>query len=92
VTRPTLEIGDLNRTAGAVFVERNRQGNRCKHVRVFAGHCALSCGPHSAVLLLSACAADIVPPSRTTAAVIATVPRVRRCPGTLDRRLSLRVA
>jgi len=34
VTRPPLEIADLIRTAGAAFVERNRQWIRWQHVKV----------------------------------------------------------
>jgi Transposase zinc-binding domain len=34
VTPPALEIADLIRTAGAAFVERNRQWIRWKHVKV----------------------------------------------------------
>jgi hypothetical protein len=34
VTAPALEIADLIRTAGAAFVERNRQWIRWKHVKV----------------------------------------------------------
>jgi hypothetical protein len=33
VTPPALEIADLIRTAGAAFVERNRQWIRWKHVK-----------------------------------------------------------
>jgi hypothetical protein len=34
MTPPALEIADLIRTAGAAFVERNRQWIRWKHVKV----------------------------------------------------------
>jgi hypothetical protein len=34
VTRPALEIADLIRTAGAAFIERNRQWIRWRHVKV----------------------------------------------------------
>jgi len=34
VTPPALEIADLIRTAGAAFIERNRQWIRWKHVKV----------------------------------------------------------
>lgn len=34
MTPPALEIADLIGTAGAVFVERNRQWIRWKHVKV----------------------------------------------------------
>ena len=34
MTPPALEIADLIRTAGAAFVERNRQWIRWRHVKV----------------------------------------------------------
>ena len=34
MTPPALEIADLIRTAGAAFIERNRQWIRWKHVKV----------------------------------------------------------
>jgi len=59
VTPPALEIADLIRTAGAAFIERNRQWIRWKHVKVLlaivrcrtaalGGHLdeCMRCGPH----------------------------------------------
>jgi len=34
MSRPPLEVGDLIRSAGAAFIERNRQWIRWKHVKV----------------------------------------------------------
>jgi len=34
MSRPPLEVADLIRTAGAAFIERNRQWIRWKHVKV----------------------------------------------------------
>jgi hypothetical protein len=76
VTPPALEIADLIRTAGAAFVERNRQWIRRRHVKVLRalrGVVRL----RSAGISMTAPAAHIVPRSRITAAVIAIAQSVR---------------
>ena len=42
MSRPPLEVADLIRTAGAAFLERNRQWLSWKHSQSAAGHCAVS--------------------------------------------------
>jgi len=73
MSRPQLEVADIIRSAGVDFIARNRHGS--------AGPTLRSCWPSravapppSAAISISALAADIVPPSRTTAA------RNRHCP------------
>ena len=77
MTRPPLEIADLIRTAGAAFVERNRHMQVARGEKLSTTRGDPAFPGHSAVISMSACAVDIVPPSRTTAAVIAIVPSAR---------------
>ena len=80
MSRPPLEVADIIRAAGEAFIERNRHWLRWKRVKV----CGPSSGvvlPHSVAISTSAPAADIVPPSRITAAAIATARSVRSLHG-----------
>jgi hypothetical protein len=77
VTPPPLEIADLIRSEGAAFIERNRQWIGWKHVKVLLAIARCRTPPHLAVISMSAPAAGIVPPFRTTAAITATARRVR---------------
>jgi len=76
VTPPALEIADLIRTAGAAFVERNRQWIRWKHVKVLLAiaRCRTAAlGGHFDEC--TSCAHRA--PTRITAAVIAIAQSVR---------------
>src|ERR1700736_2661861 len=81
MSRPPLEVADLIRSAGAAFVERNRQWLSWKHVKVLLAieRCRTAAlGGH-----LDECTrcGHIVPPSPTTAAAIDTARSVRPRPG-----------
>ena len=76
MTRPPLEVADLVRAAGEHSSNETASGS--------VGSMSKCCGPlldvvplHSAVISMSAPAADIVPPSLITAAVIAIARSVR---------------
>jgi hypothetical protein len=73
--RPPLEVADLVRAAGDAFIERNRHWLHWKHIKVLLA--IRRCRTASAVISMSAPAADIVPPSRITAAAIAIGRSVR---------------
>ncbi len=87
MARPPLEVADLVRAAGDAFLERNRHWLRWKHIKVLLAIRRVV-PPPSAVISMSAPAADIVPPFRITAAAIAIARSVRRLLGTAG---SLRV-
>ena len=76
MSRPLLEVAYLVRAEGTAFLHRNRHW--------IAGRTAKYCLPLPAVappptvaISMSAPAADIVPPSRTTVAATGTAPSVR---------------
>ena len=78
MSRPPLEVADLIRSAGAAFIERNRQWLSWKHIKVLLAiaRCRTA---HSAVISISAPAAGIEP-SLTTPAATGTVRSVRPQP------------
>ena len=82
MARPPLEVADLIRAAGDCFPRTKsplaRVGSTSKCCGPFAGVVP----PHSAVISMSAPAADIVPPSPITAAAIAIARSVRPLRGT----------
>jgi len=76
MSRPPLEVADLIRSAGAAFIERNRQWLSWKHIKVLLAiaRCRTAAlGGHS----INAPAVGIVPPFPTTAAAIDTARSVR---------------
>ena len=73
MTSPALEIADLIRTAGAAFVERNRQWIRWKHVKVLLAVARCRVWPHSAGISMNAPAANRIPISYNSR-------RDRHCP------------
>jgi Transposase zinc-binding domain len=78
MSRPPLEVADLIRSAGAAFIERNRQWIGWKHVKVLLAiaRCRTAAlGGH--VDQCTRCGHRA-----TIAAAIATAPSVRRLPGT----------
>ncbi len=88
MARPPLEVADLIRAAGDAFIERNRHWLSWKHIKVLLAirRCRTAAlGGH----LMSDPVAGIVPPSRITAAAIATARSVRSLHGNAG---SLRVA
>src|SRR5882724_9115212 len=60
MSRPPLEVADLIRTAGAAFVERNRQWLSWKHIKVLLAIARCRVPPHLAVISINAPAAGIV--------------------------------
>jgi Putative transposase/Transposase zinc-binding domain len=79
MSRPPLEVADLIRSAGATFIERNRQWIRWKHVKVFlaiarcrtaalGGHVdqCTSCG-HRATISYNSCRNRHCPKCQTAA-------------------------
>jgi Putative transposase/Transposase zinc-binding domain len=79
MSRPPLEVADLIRSAGAAFIERNRQWIRWKHVKVFlaiarcrtaalGGHVdqCTSCG-HRATISYNSCRNRHCPKCQTAA-------------------------
>jgi hypothetical protein len=72
MSRPPLEVADLIRSAGAAFIERNRQWIGWRHVKVLLA-IARCRTRHSAVMSINALAAGIAPPFRTTAAALTYV-------------------
>jgi hypothetical protein len=42
MSRPPLEVADLIRSAGAAFIDRNRQWIRWKHVKVLPVLCYIN--------------------------------------------------
>jgi hypothetical protein len=81
MSRPPLEVADIVRAAGETFIERNCQWLPWKHVKVLRAiaRCRTAAlGGH----LMSACAADIAPPSPITAVAIAIARSVRPPLGT----------
>ena len=87
MSRPQLEVADIIRSAGADFIEKNRSWLRWTRLRPCGPSPAVAPLP-SAVISMSAPAADIVPPSPTTAVATGIAPSVRPVRGTLDRGAS----
>lgn len=79
MSRPPLEVADLIRSAGAAFIERNRQWLSWKHIKVLLA-IARCRAAALGVISISAPAAGSVPPSPTTAAAIDTARSVRPRP------------
>ena len=76
MNRPPLEVADLVRVAGQAFIERSRKWISWKHVKVLLAISGVV-PPCSAVISMSARAADIAP-SLTTLAETGTAQSVRR--------------
>jgi hypothetical protein len=81
MSRPPLEVADIVRAAGEAFIERNRDWLHWKHIKVLRA-IRVVVPPLSAVISMSACAADIVSPSPITAVAIAIARSVRPPLGT----------
>src|SRR5215469_316760 len=79
MSRPPLEVADLIRSAGTAFVKRSRRWLRWVHIKVLLA--IVRCRTAALGGHIDACTvADIVPPFRITAAVIAIAQSVRRVP------------
>src|SRR2546429_2425331 len=91
MSRPLVEVADLVRSAGTAFIERNRQWLARLILRFCLPLHAVA-PPHSAVISMSAPAADIAPPFPITAVAIAIAQSARRAPansGSRPRRREL---